>query len=242
MSSLMTTYLLRHLPRPRFLSGPAGTAFLRTFCQVADLVAQDALDARSEATVQTASSYALPPLARNRNDRSYRRESMAALAVYLLQILAQKAKAGTEDGLRAQFARIGCPDIEIVTELDLRNAGVMGGFGGNIGFFFIIVRQPHPFDAISELWDGGGQWNDGIAKWGSTLDDNDIAEIEDLLRRWKAAGTSCRFILFDEDGTTAWGPGGITGNYQEVAINEAWEHLPPDGIVTPYYNVTYLEP
>ena len=225
-------------------------AYLRTICEIADEVAQDVIDARSELMIETASpgalssaaAAALSALARNVNDRSYARETVAALRTYLLQQRKAKRRAGTEDGLHEQFARLGCPAIEIVKELDLRLAGVAGGFGGNIGFFFIIVRQPHPFVALSGTWNGGGSWDDGSSTWGTTLNGSDQAEISDLLRRWKPAGTSCRFVLFDADGSTAWGPGGLTGDYQTLPFNEAWEFLPPSGIVIPYYNTDFLTP
>lgn len=242
MSQLLQRYLLQDLPRPRFLAGRRATAYLRTFCEVADELAQDILDARSELTIETASRAALLSIARNCNDRGFARENTGPLASYLLRILSEKRKAGTEDGLKAQFARMGMPVIEIIKELDLRNAGVVNGFGGNIGFFFIIVRAPFPFASLSGSWDGGGTWDDGTATWGAALTPSDQAEIGDVLRRWKPAGTSCRFILFDEDGSTGWGPAGLSGNYQEIPFNEAWEHLPPAGVVTPYYNVDFLTP
>ena len=242
MSQLLTTYLLRNLARPRYLSGKRGTGYLATFASIGDEVGQDALDARSETSPQDASPRALAAIARNDNDRTYRREPVPELRKYLLRILSEKQKAGTVDGLKAQFARLGCPVIEVVTELDLRNAGVVGGFGGNIGFFFIIVRQPAFARPLSPVWDGGSTWDDGVTLWGTSLTFDDLAEIENVIRRWKPAGTSCRFILFDDDGSTAWGPAGITGSYDQIPINEAWEHLPPLGIVNPYYNVSYLTP
>ena len=122
------------------------------------------------------------------------------------------------------------------------NAGVVNGFGGNIGFWFLILRQPHPFPLFLTTWDGGGEYDDEISYWGSAIGATEIADIADILRRWKPAGTSCRFVLIDEDGTTAWGPGGLTGNYQTIPINEAWEYLPPSGVVTPYYNTDFLTP
>mgnify|MGYP001158829584 FL=1 len=242
MSQLLKRYLLTDLDRPRYLSGRRITSYLRTFCEVADEVAQDILDARGQLLIESASRAALLALARNANDRGFAREQTKDLAAYLLRILTEKRKAGTEDGLRAQFARMGMPAIEIVKELDLRNAGVVNGFGGNEGFFFIIVRAPFPFASLAGSWDGGGTWDDDAATWGTAITPSDQADIGDVLRRWKPAGTSCRFILFDEDGTTGWGPAGLSGNYQELPYNEAWEYLPPSGVVTPYYNVDFLTP
>jgi hypothetical protein len=242
MATLIADYLLRNLARPRYLSGRKITAYLRTFVEVADQVAQDLLDARTELLPAESSDEALAPHARARNDRTFARETATALRAYLLRHLSEKRKAGTEDAIRAQFARFGCPNVEIVTELDLRDAGVVNGFGGNIGFWFLILRQPHPFPLFLTTWDGGGEYDDEISYWGSAIGATEIADMTDILRRWKPAGTSCRFVLIDEDGTTAWGPGGLTGNYQTIPINEAWEYLPPSGVVTPYYNTDFLTP
>lgn len=242
MSTLITNYLLRDLARPRYLSGRRITAYLHTFAEVADELAQDLLDARSELLPTASSAQALSPHARTRNDRTFTREGVADLRAYLLRHLSEKRKAGTEDAIHAQFARFGCPVVEIVKELDLRDAAVVNGFGGEIGFWFLIIRQPHPFPLFTTLWDGGGDWGDEVSYWGSAIGQSEISDITDILRRWKPAGTSCRFVLIDEDGTTSWGPGGLSGNYQTIPINEAWEYLPPSGVVTPYYNTDFLTP
>lgn len=240
MSKLISNYLLRDLPRPRFLSGRKITRYLRTFCEILDTVAQDAEDARTELQPEFCSDSALAPHARSRNDRTYARELAASLRSYLLRILPEKRKAGTEDGVHAQFARFGCPNIEIVTELDLRNAGVINGFGGEIGFWFLVIRQPHPFPVFLTEWDGGGDYADEVSYWGSAIGQTETADIEDIIRRWKPCGTSCRFVIIDEDGSFTWGPGGLSGNYQLIPINEGWESKPPTGAPVHYYNSDFL--
>jgi hypothetical protein len=242
MSNLISNYLLRDLPRPRYLSGRKITRYLRTFCEILDGVAQDAQDARTELSIVDCSTEALAPHARSRNDRTFTRETFAALRLYLLRILAEKRKAGTTDAIRAQFARFGCPTVEIVTELDLRDAGVVGGFGGNIGFWFLVIRQPHPFPTFTTEWDGGGEWADEISYWGSAIGQTEIADMADIFRRGKPASTSCRFVIIDEDGTFTWGPGGLAGNYQLIPFNEGWEYVPPYGAPVHYYNHDFLVP
>lgn len=242
MSQLITNYLLRDLARPRYLSGRKITRYLRTFCEILDTVSQDAEDARKELSIVDCSEEALAPHARSRNDRTFTREAVSALRLYLLRILAEKRKAGTPDAIHAQFARFGCPVVEIVTELDLRNAGVVGGFGGNEGFWFLVIRQPHPFPLFNTEWDGGGEWDDEVSYWGSAIGQTEIADMTDIFQRWKPAGTSCRFVIIDEDGTFTWGPGGLAGNYQLIPINESWEHVPPFGAPIHYYNSDFLTP
>jgi len=112
-------------------------------------------------------------------------------------------------------------------------------FGGNIGFFFIIVKQPYPFPLSYSAWDGGGSWDDGVARWGWADNTDLLNNIRSILRGWKPSGTSCRFIVFDEDGTAGWNAGGLTGNYALIAINEPWE-ITPSGLVAYYYNSSFL--
>ena len=160
----------------------------------------------------------------------------------MLRVIEEHRKKGTTDGLEAQFARMLMPNIEIVTELDLRNAGAVNPFGGNVGFFFILVSGPHPFAATYATWDGGKVFDDPTATWGMSLSPSDQSEIEDVIRRWKPAGTSCRFVVFDDDGTTTWGPLGLSGSYQLLPIWEPWERLPPAGTPVAYYNADFLVP
>ncbi len=236
---LITDYLFGQLPRPTFLGGKRIKALLRSISEVGDTLAQNVLQSRAESTAQTASRDGLLALARNMNDRGFDAESTADLLVYVLDIIEQHRKKGTEDGIKKQFARIGYPTCEIVTELTLRDAGAVNPFGGNIGFFFIIVKQPYPFPLSYSAWDGGGSWDDGVARWGWADNTDLLNNIRSILRGWKPSGTSCRFIVFDEDGTAGWNAGGLTGNYALIAINEPWE-ITPSGLVAYYYNSSFL--
>ncbi len=239
---VITDYLLGDLARPAFLAGRRITKFLRAISQVGDYYAQRILSARDEWTAERATRDALLSLARNANDRGFARENTIDIAAYMLRVIEEHRKKGTTDGLEAQFARMLMPNIEIVTELDLRNAGAVNPFGGNVGFFFILVSGPHPFAATYATWDGGKVFDDPTATWGMSLSPSDQSEIEDVIRRWKPAGTSCRFVVFDDDGTTTWGPLGLSGSYQLLPIWEPWERLPPAGTPVAYYNADFLVP
>lgn len=238
---LITDYLFGQLPRPTFLGGKRIKAVLRSISEVGDTFAQNVLQSRAESTAQTASRDGLLALARNMNDRGFDSESTADLLAYVLAIIEQHRKKGTEDGIKAQFARIGCQSIEIVTELMLRDAGAVNPFGGNIGFFFILVKQPYPLPFTYAAWDGGGSWDDGVSRWGWADNTDLLNNIRSILRSWKPAGTSCRFIVFDEDGTAGWNAAGLTGNYALIAFNEPWE-IATSGLVSYYYNSSFLVP
>ena len=106
---LITDYLFGQLPRPTFLGGKRIKAVLRSISEVGDTFAQNVLQSRAESTAQTASRDGLLALARNMNDRGFDAESTADLLVYVLDIIEQHRKKGTEDGIKKQFARIGYP-------------------------------------------------------------------------------------------------------------------------------------
>lgn len=238
---VISDYVFGALQKPAFLAGRNISSFLRSVAQVGDSYAQRVLDGRVEWTTEKASRNALFALARNANDRGFDREALSGLRTYILDIIAQHRMKGTEDGIKAQFARIGCTNIEIVTELTLRNAGAVNPFGGNVGFFFVVVRQPCPFVFTVGAWDGGGSWDDDTSRWGWSGDTDNIGDITDILRRWKPVNTSCRFVIFDEDGTAGWNAGGLVGSYVQFPINESWETL-PSGLVFHYYNTTFTTP
>ena len=236
---LITDYLFGQLPRPTFLGGKRIKALLRSISEVGDTLAQNVLQSRAESTAQTASRDGLLALARNMNDRGFDAESTADLLTYVLDIIEQHRRKGTEEGIQKQFLRVGYPTTEIVTELTLRDAGAVNPFGGNIGFFFIIVKQPYPLPFTYAAWDGGGSWDDGVSRWGWVDNTDLLNNIRSILRSWKPAGTSCRFIVFDEDGTAGWNAAGLTGNYALIAFNEPWE-ITPSGLVSSYYNSSFL--
>lgn len=238
---VLSDYLLREIPRPAFLGGKRITAFLRSIAETGDFYAGRILAARNEWTLENATREALLALSRDWNDRGFDRETTSALLAYLLTVIEQHRKKGTDDGIKAQFARIGCPSVEIVTELTLRDAGAVNPFGANVGFFFVIVKQPNPFAFTYAPWDGGGEWDDGTSRWGWFGNADDLRDIEDILRRWKPAGSSCRFVIFDEDGTAGWNAAGLTGNYAQIPINEPWE-IQTSGLISHYYNTSFLIP
>lgn len=244
---LISDYILRDLPRPSWLARPRATAFLKSITEVIDSVVRVAADVRGEGMLASCSDTSLPAHARNGNDRTFVRETFAALRRYLAGRWDRKKEAGTVDGLKAQLARIGCTNAEIVTELDLRLLGTVNPFGGYDGFWFLFLRRPYPWTSVSASWDGGDDWDDadntdGGPYWGGAIPPDDLAAIRDILRRWKPSGTSCRFVVIDEDGTAGYGPAGLTGNYTLVSTNEAWESLPPAGAVSYFYNTSYLTP
>ena len=77
--------------------------------------------------------------------------------------------------------------------------------------------------------------------WGASITAEGLAELSDTLQRWKPAGVTFRFVIFDLDGLTAWDALGFHGSYLSVPLFEPWEEL-TGGPFLPSYNTDYLTP
>lgn len=204
-----------------------------------DSVNQAIADAVRESLIAVCDDDALDAHARNSNDRRSSIESAAQLRAYLLKRWDRKREAGTEDGLRFQLARIGYPVVDLVCERDLREAGIVGAFGGKVGYGFVVLRLPNRWTDAS-IWNGGGTWGGG-GVWGARITLEALAELVYILQKWKPDGTSFRFIIIDNDGTTTWDGTGFHGNYLSIPVNEPWEYLTGTAFL-PDYNVDFLNP
>lgn len=175
---------------------------------------------------------------RNTGDARAWSETDDAVRAYLADRWTGYKLAGTREGLLRQLGRHGLPVVRIVRELDLRHAAIAGAFGGNIGYYFLVIEPPSPFTStLPPEWDGGGDW-DGGATWNGTLDGL-IEALRVSIRRWEAAGESCRYIIAGTDNTFAWDPMTFTpsGSYDVYPVGKAWEWV---GGLHPYYSFDYL--
>lgn len=177
---------------------------------------------------------------RNTGDRRQPGEGSAAVRAYLADRWTAYKEAGTPEGLRRQLLRAGIPRVTIVRELDLRRAAIPGAFGGNIGFYFLVIDPPSVFSGSPPPeWDGGTEWNGG-GVWNG-LPAGYIDAIRFQIRRWEASGESCRYIVVGTDNTFAWDPVSFTasGAYEIYPIGKAWEWV---GGLHPYYSYDYATP
>lgn len=224
---------------PSWLRAPMGWSFFGSMVAEMDSVAQDAADGAKASLIISCEEDVLDHHAINSNDRKSSVESYAKLRKYLLSRWDRKKEAGTEDGLHYQLARIGYPAHELVCERDLREAGFTGAFGGNVGYAFLVIRPPNRW-SNPELWDGGGTWGGG-GMWGASITAEGLAELSDTLQRWKPAGVTFRFVIFDLDGLTTWDALGFHGSYLSVPLFEPWEEL-TGGPFLPSYNTDFVNP
>lgn len=215
----------------RWLHEPGGGGLLGSLAGLMDSVLGDASAGAKEAMIRECSSVALDPHARNTGDRRTLVDSDNTLRSYLEQRWDAHKEDGTEDGLRRHMARLGYPACEFWSWQKLKLAGVPGNiaFGGRIGFFFVLVRQPHAFTG-GPAWDGGENW-DGGAYWGMSrhdgIDPQDaLDEIAFTLHRRRPHGRSPRFVVFDLDGSTevvTAAPYNFDGAYHIVPVWEEFE-------------------
>ena len=179
---------------------------------------------------------------RQTGDRRQCGETDAEARAYLAQRWTAHKEAGTPEGLLRQLRRLHLDNVLIVRELDLRHAGIAGAFGGNRGFYFLVILQPSPFTDPANgapLWAGGGTWAGG-GVWGG-LPPGFIDCLRAGIRRWEPAGHSCRYVLVAQDYSFVWDPVTFTftGNGVTYPIGKRWEW---QFGFQPYYSSSYATP
>lgn len=221
---------------PSFLRGAQGWGLFGSIVGLFDSVVTDQETAVAYSRIQTCPGDGLDMHARNSNDRRSSLESNDALRAHLSKRWHHAKQKATEEGLRYQLARIGYPQVELVCERDLREAGI-AAFGGKVGYSFCLIRQPHRW-AVGNDWDGGGDWEDG-SLWGTAMTKEALDELVYTLQQNRPAGVSWRFVVLDNDGSTTYDGTGFHGSYQLLPINESWEFQTGAPFVADY-NTSYL--
>lgn len=240
MSVTIRDYLRRL--RIDYLQTPTARAFWEPLAAAADRVVQRFVFVARQGTVMQCNDDMLDLHARNKNDKRAPRESHAALRSYLSgPVWDAKKAAGTKEGLIRQLRRIpSITTVEVVREIDLRKAGIVGAFGG-YNFFFVVIWPPHPWYGGAPRWGDGGEWDDGRVWGGSLITAEELQELRRIIRAGKPDGHSCRFIVF-ADTTFSYDGTGLHGKYKLYHCWEGWEDGNGSAARTPYYNNSYLVP
>lgn len=232
------------------LQRPGGRGMMASLTGILDKVTQDASAAQRERMLRECSDETLPYHARNSGDRQMLGETLPALRAHLNNRWGWAKRDGTEEGMQHALSRLGLVG-EFWSYQRLKLAGVPANvaFGGTEqrAYFFVILRQPHPFIAGPE-WDGGEDWNGG-ASWGLDLTngqdlDQFISEIRYALMKHRAAGESPRFLVIDLDGSTEVNtsmPYDFSGNFVIIPLFEDSQTV---GRVAPvfHYNGSFVNP
>lgn len=216
-----------------------------------DAVLGRAVDGVRESMLLECSDKALDYHAFNSGERRVSGETSPQLRNYLAHRWDRHKEDGTEDGLHFQLTRLGYPNHELWSYQRLKLAGVPAGtaFGGaaNSGFWFVVIRRPHPFND-GPVWDGGGSWDDG-AEWGGSYSgpagslSAALAELAFVLQRRRPSGKSPRFVVFDLDGSTqvlTVPPYDFAGNYLIFPLREKGELMKSP--IVPYFNASFINP
>jgi len=249
MPGRITTYIEQITSGIRYLQRPGGRGLLGGITGVLDRVLADASDAQRERMIRECSDSALDCHARNSGDRRVLGETNPELRAYLEDRWNIYRLLGTEDGMRRQLARLHLA-AEFWDYQRLKLSGVPSNvaFGGYAqrGYFFVIIRQPHPF-IQGPIWDGGDTW-DGGEYWGIGRSDGGdpgqlLDEIRFLLIKSRPGGHSPRFLVLDMDGSAQVqliAPYDFTGNYLIYPLFERAELI--GGSPTPFYSFSFVNP
>lgn len=218
----------------------AGAPLWDGICETADGVAQLAREALRCRFPSVAPPDALPEISFNQNlDPPAHKMTTAALRSYLADPWSKWKQAGTKPRIFEELALLGYPSCEIVSWRNLVDAGAPPTvFGGFTNFCYLVVKKPNPW-APAGLWGpppigDGALWGAAPFTWGSTAKWSEIEEIRRVLKKWKPAAASFRFI-------EAWLEVSIFGLPTSVVrwpVHEDWE-FDSNGAAADFYNTGY---
>lgn len=208
-----------------------GAALIEGFAVTADTLSARFRDALRTRFPSVAPADALPEIAATYNlEPPADLMTTAALRSYLADPWAKWAKAGTRGRIIEELALLGLTGLttaSIVTWRNLADGGNPGAFGGDSSCWYLELGTTHPFvDAVA--WDGGALWDAG-ERW--DFDDPTgqdlLPRIERVIRKWKPASSSCRFIRMTLP----------SGDVAVRPLFEDWEIV--NGVAAPYYSTGY---
>lgn len=236
----------------RWANRPRAGAFLRAFSAQRDQLVTRFRDAAKVNFPALCDDTALDAAASSRNLERVPGESSASLRNYLSGTWQIWPTAGTRGRLLAEISRVGCPNSQIWGYRELVKAGAPPTvFGGFSSFFFVLIKPPHVFLPRNQ-WADGSKWSGG-KKWGLNGDRLVLDNLKRQIKKWKPAGTSCRFLAIDLAGDASvplwgninWGQwlwGGISGT--DVITIPTWEDWETDfngALRREFYNYSYLK-
>lgn len=201
------------------------------FGTVKDLVTDGTSDAVLAGFIQTAPDDALDSLGHNFNLDRCKMMSDDAWRAKLETAWTIWQTSGTPARMIQEVKDLGFPNVYILpqyletspgvfvktlpTVIDTNNSGTQwapnsmeqqGNFWSN---FWIVINQPHGY--TGRLWGTppAGIWGTGYLgqpyKWGSVFGDQDmLACLVDVIKKFKPAWTSCRGIVFLLPGAKLW--------------------------------------
>lgn len=238
---------------PSWLSKPAARGFLSSFGQVGDSLQSDAVDAANYGLIEECATDGLNPHLRNSNLPVIAGEDPALTRSILRRRWEIWEQSGSVAAIVDGLDRLGIKNAQVVSQLDLFLAGNVGAFGGVQGLFAVLLPFPNPF-ADPFLWrDGGIRWRADQRLWGLGGGPESAQLLGDairVIRKFKPAPTSCRFLAIGLDNSFQWlvprwgvdkwaqfnWGAQLLGRYRVVPVWEPWEINPLSGATRDYYN------
>lgn len=179
---------------PPWLRREHGSAFLQSFAQELDLLADEHLAAAKAPWPWEAPTDALAYIGSERQLERYTGETDEDFRVRLWDAWETWFLSGTEDGLLNQLYLatnyLGLTNISIRTNADW-NPTPPDGNTGWWSRFWVVIGEPHPWTV--HLW-GQGSWGDG-RDWGGSVTPDVINLLRRVIKKWKPSHAYCEAIL-----------------------------------------------
>lgn len=173
-----------------------GRRFLRAFGEAGEDLLEFALECGRAARLETCHSSLLDAHARNSGLPRVRGESDESFRKLLLNPWETFRLMGTSRGLLRAVERLGYR-AALLSETDYNLLDRSFAFGESKWFFHLDIFAPSGFEPPEE-WEGGWVWEQEGALWDIREPyPGALGELVDTVRRWKPAGSSCRFLRFE---------------------------------------------
>lgn len=202
--------------RPPWHGGPDGIAWWEAMGLVKDGFVESAIFALRQRWLSTCEESAL---ARHGESRGWPRVAGETVEQYRRRLLgwwSLAQKMGTAAGIIEAFSYLGMTNVE-VKESFTASWGRSGGATAKQRFFWVIVRQPHPFGTdFSFRWGDGTLWGDGHV-YGFSGDPSLLEAIRFIVQRMRPAHAHCPEIIVVLNGGIKEGTGATDGDPLDAA-------------------------
>lgn len=218
-----------------------GKSFWQAIGDLFDGILASSKDAVRQRLLTKSTDEALPCIGQNFNLDYPARFTAAQARSYIGSPWTHWENAGSRPRMVAELEALGYKNPGVVTYRDL--VDVIGTdptttFGAMSSFFYVVLRPPFPF-----AWTLPGKWGDG-AKWGEApylwgiggAEVWQLDEVKRVIRKWKPAATSCRFIEI----WLSVNIFGVPTRVVHIPVHEDWEYA-TNGAAREFYNYSYSQ-
>lgn len=226
-----------------YLAGPGQALWTGIGSMLDDVVTATKVGVRARLP-QLALPQALPEIARTFDLDYPVRWAEAVIRAYLTDPWTHYANDGSAPRMLAEIKALGYSTVYIFTYRNLKDIGFPSVFAGVNGqpdyssFWYLVIAPPHPWKVARKWGAPGVKWGAAPFNWGGTASWAEIEEIRRVIRKWKPAASSCRFIevWLAVDPMT-----GVPTNVVRWPVHEDWEQQ-GNGAYIEFYNTGFDKP